>query len=110
MKTKNQIRTAAALAAVLAAQPICAADVTWDDDNANLLNLGMPNDATNHTVVNAVATGDVYSEFEKMIVNENLTTIRRPYRADSYILISAGKDGDFGTADDVFNFDKEVTE
>jgi hypothetical protein len=85
-------------------------DIYNYDDNANLLALGMPNDATPHTVVQAVSTGDVLSEFENMIVNENLTTIRRPYRADSYILISAGKDGDFGTADDVFNFDKEVTE
>jgi hypothetical protein len=37
-------------------------------------------------------------------------TLPLPYRADSFILISAGKDGDFGTADDVFNFDKEIIE
>jgi hypothetical protein len=79
------------------------------DDNFNLLNLGMPNDGVGFTVDNA-GTGDDYENFENMIVNENVQTIRRPYRADSYILISAGKDGDFGTADDVFNFDKEVTE
>ncbi|MHC5059550.1 MAG: type II secretion system protein [Planctomycetota bacterium] len=30
----------------------------------------------------------------------------RPYRADSYILLSAGPDGLYGTADDVFNFSK----
>lgn len=88
-----------------------AANVIYNfDDNATLLSLGMPNDGTNFTLVNALSTGDVYSEFENMIINGNVQTIRRPYRADSYILISAGKDGDFGTADDIFNFDKEVTE
>jgi type II secretory pathway pseudopilin PulG len=79
------------------------------EDNINLLGLGMPNDSTGHTVMDTTTYSE-YENFENMIVNENLTTIRRPYRADSYILISAGKDGDFGTADDVFNFDKEVTE
>ena len=29
----------------------------------------------------------------------------RPYKASSYILISAGYDGEYGTADDVYNFD-----
>jgi len=29
----------------------------------------------------------------------------RPYRADTYILISAGSDGEYGTPDDVSNFD-----
>ncbi len=32
-------------------------------------------------------------------------TFARPYRADSYILISAGWDGNYGTADDICNFD-----
>ena len=45
-----------------------------------------------------------------MIVNEQVQTIRRPYRADTYILVSAGKDGDFGTADDIFNFEKDIIE
>ncbi len=31
--------------------------------------------------------------------------IRVPYRAESYVLMSAGKDGLFGTADDVYNFE-----
>ena len=79
------------------------------EDNINLLSLGMPNDGTTFSVYTS-GTGDVLENFENMIVNENVQTIRRPYRADAYILISAGKDGDFGTADDVFNFDKEVTE
>ena len=71
----------------------------------------MPNDGpTSPFSVYTSGAGDEFLNFENMIVNENVQTIRRPYRADGYILISAGKDGDFGTADDVFNFDKEVTE
>lgn len=88
---------------------IYANDVYNYDDNVNLLNLGMPNDGTPFSVQTA-GTGDDYENFENMIVNENVQTIRRPYRAESFILISAGKDGDFGTADDIFNFDKETTE
>ena len=84
-------------------------DIYNYDDNVNLLALGMPNDGTPFAVQTA-GTGDVYENFENMIINENVQTIRRPYCADSLILISAGKDGDFGTADDVFNFDKEVTQ
>jgi hypothetical protein len=29
----------------------------------------------------------------------------RPFRADTFILISAGWDGEYGTADDICNFD-----
>jgi prepilin-type N-terminal cleavage/methylation domain-containing protein len=34
----------------------------------------------------------------------NATGIKRPYRPDSYILISAGADGLYGTQDDICNF------
>jgi competence protein ComGC len=33
------------------------------------------------------------------------TAAVRPYRADTYILISAGNDGEYGTPDDISNFD-----
>jgi type II secretory pathway pseudopilin PulG len=33
------------------------------------------------------------------------TAAIRPYRADTYILISAGSDGEYGTPDDICNFD-----
>jgi type II secretory pathway pseudopilin PulG len=50
-------------------------------------------------------------EFDAYIKNDDIpTTVAgfvRPYRAQSYILISAGKDGYYGTADDVTNFDKK---
>jgi len=32
-------------------------------------------------------------------------TVVRPFRADTYILISAGKDGLYGTKDDICNFE-----
>jgi hypothetical protein len=48
------------------------------------------------------------SLFYKETLNPNFATPpMRPYRADSFILLSAGPDGEYGTADDVFNFNKE---
>ena len=44
------------------------------------------------------------------IKNEQITTADRPYRADSYILISAGFDGEYGTSDDVCNFEWKYRE
>jgi hypothetical protein len=31
----------------------------------------------------------------------------RPWRADSYILLSAGNDGLYGTVDDIYNFQEK---
>lgn len=76
-------------------------------DNLAMLMLGMPGSGTAFTIQNAA---NPQVEFDSMIRNESVQSVSRPYRADSYILISAGKDGDFGTADDIFNFDKEVIE
>ena len=42
--------------------------------------------------------------FYDKITNPQIRPLRRPYNQDSYILISAGFDGVYGTADDVFNF------
>jgi prepilin-type N-terminal cleavage/methylation domain-containing protein len=86
-----------------------ADDIYNFDDNINLLDLGMPDDATQFSVDNGIG-GNSYEKFENMIINDQVQSIRRPYKADTYILISAGKDGDFGTADDIYNFDKGVTE
>ncbi len=38
-------------------------------------------------------------------MNDQIITPTRPYRADSFILISAGFDGEYGTADDICNFE-----
>ncbi|MHC4570422.1 MAG: hypothetical protein ACYTE3_32315, partial [Planctomycetota bacterium] len=42
--------------------------------------------------------------------NEKVLTAFRPYRADSYILISAGWDGEYGTPDDVCNYEWKYLE
>ncbi len=48
--------------------------------------------------------------FYVMTRNWQDNTISEPYRRDSYILISAGFDGLYGTADDICNFDWEYRE
>ncbi|MEN6307376.1 MAG: type II secretion system protein [Anaerohalosphaeraceae bacterium] len=48
--------------------------------------------------------------FYKRIANPNFppsaTSPQRPYRAQSFILLSAGADGTYGTSDDVYNIDE----
>ncbi|MHC4705757.1 MAG: type II secretion system protein [Planctomycetota bacterium] len=44
------------------------------------------------------------ASFAGLIQNESVDVTYRPNNADSYILISAGHDGEYGTADDLFNF------
>lgn len=45
--------------------------------------------------------------FYTQTTNPNFTSPPRPYRAESFILQSAGPDSLYGTSDDVFNFDQE---
>lgn len=47
-----------------------------------------------------------HSWFYQKTQNPNFTSPPRPYRAESFILHSAGPDGKFGTVDDLFNFDE----
>jgi hypothetical protein len=42
--------------------------------------------------------------FYKKTLDKSALPIERPHNKDSYILISAGWDGIYGTRDDVFNF------
>lgn len=81
-------------------------DIYYYRDNKNLLLLGAPDDGTLiHPIGDGV--GEDWEDFENMILNDEITMIKRPYRAGSYILISAGKDGRYGTADDITNFMKK---
>lgn len=48
-----------------------------------------------------------FAAFYDATANPNFTSPPRPYRAESFILHSAGPDGLYGTIDDVFNFDPE---
>ena len=80
-------------------------------DNELLLSLNAPEDnSILHPLYDTITD---LEDFDGIIGNqqvEQAAGIKTPYRADSYFLLSAGKDGLFGTADDVFNFDKEITE
>jgi type II secretory pathway pseudopilin PulG len=70
-------------------------------DNNQLVGLGKPWDpgGVAHTLFSDA------TKFYTSTRNAKIPTmIQRPYRADSYILISAGFDGEYGTPDDVFNF------
>lgn len=93
-------------------------DIYNYDDNRALVCLGTA-DVTpvKHELENLTGGGtNAYVNFERMILNRqvqqstitaaNPDGIFRPYRADSYILVSAGKDELYGTADDIFNFEK----
>jgi hypothetical protein len=44
--------------------------------------------------------------FYNRIANPNFTSPPRPYRATSFILLSAGPDGMYGSPDDVYNVDE----
>jgi type II secretory pathway pseudopilin PulG len=78
-------------------------------DNQSLVLLGKPWDPPSaggiaHRL--AVETGHPAGwRFYENTWNDQVTTTVRPYRSDTYILISAGNDGEYGTADDICNFD-----
>ncbi|MCK5173409.1 MAG: hypothetical protein KAR47_08460, partial [Planctomycetes bacterium] len=77
-------------------------------DNESILDLGIPEDtSTDHPLYENRGGADDWLMFDNMILNMQVTQIKRPYRADSYILISAGKDGMYGTPDDMYNFEKQ---
>jgi hypothetical protein len=66
-------------------------------DNHELVNLGRPDKTSTHSLANP-------ARFYRNTRNFMATTEIRPYRTDSYILISAGYDGEYGTADDICNY------
>ena len=46
--------------------------------------------------------------FQYFIMNTSVTARATPYKADSYILLSPGPDGIYGTSDDITNFQRSV--
>jgi len=70
-------------------------------DNEALLALGKPWEKGGQSK-HALADPEV---FYRNTRSHKIANPPRPYRASSYILISAGYDGEYGTADDVYNFD-----
>ena len=87
--------------------------IPWDDkgqiynylDNNQLVELGKPWNppptGSNHTLFTDP------TKFYASTWNEKVSAMARPYRVDSFILISAGFDGEYGTPDDVFNFEED---
>ena len=97
--------------------PLLTNDIYNFWDNANLLAIG---DADQGTLIPHPMRDGVtdQEDFEEIILNKQVQDatrtaafpegIKRPYRDSSFILISAGKDGLFGTSDDLYNFSGEV--
>jgi type II secretory pathway pseudopilin PulG len=72
-------------------------------DNADLVALGRPFD---NGAAHRLAEGSTAGErFYLNTKNIQVTTTTMPYNKDTYILISAGTDGEYGTSDDICNFD-----
>ncbi len=76
-------------------------------DNVSLFTLFKPWEDPGKQSRHSLATD---LRFYRNTRNNQITTVRRPYRTDSYILISAGFDGEYGTADDICNFDWKYRE
>jgi type II secretory pathway pseudopilin PulG len=81
-------------------------------DNQALINMGMPwianfahPLASGGTTIGGVNLNGIWpKKFYDITRDAKISTGDRPVRADSYILISAGFDGEYGTKDDIYNF------
>ncbi len=77
-------------------------------DNHALIGLGKPwEPAGQSTSAHKMADP---KRFYKHTQSDKITTTQRPFRADQYILISAGWDGEYGTADDICNYELRYKE
>ena len=73
-------------------------------DNSPIIFFGRLGDGAQHSWF---TVGDFYSDQPGGILDPKVTAITgvdRPYKPDSYILISAGPDGLYGNEDDITNF------
>jgi hypothetical protein len=84
-------------------------------DNQALIQMQMPwtNGIYVHRLADTGVTPDGFviggatdcpEEFYRIIRDKKVPSGDKSYRADSYILISAGFDGEYGTKDDIYNF------
>jgi type II secretory pathway pseudopilin PulG len=76
----------------------------WDDQD--LVALGKPWDPSygKHELDGTNPVLGV-ERFYRNTQSDKISTADRPFRPDTYILISAGWDGEYGTADDICNFE-----
>ncbi len=73
--------------------------------NSGIIAMSVPFQSTTTTHPLATdAADDSMDLFYSRIRNPNFANPPRPYRANSFLLHSAGPDGLYGTADDMFNF------
>jgi len=72
------------------------------DDNYDLIDLKSFADETDDRLLEY--DGEFFYSYAYKIIDPKVTAIPWPYRPDSYILISAGADGLYGTSDDICNF------
>lgn len=81
------------------------------NDNIDLLDLPIPHVSGTNNAHEIASTGTTPSgntanpfAFYDQIKDEQVVSSERPHHPDTYILMSAGYDGVYGTKDDVFNF------
>jgi len=88
--------------------PNCDTSIYDSIDNEQLIKLGtLKNQSVKHMFDPGYLDAGGYSGqvlFYKAIMDRKITSQTRPYNMTSYILISAGQDGIYGTRDDIYNF------
>ena len=82
-------------------------------DNQALVALGKPWEPassanSSHRLLTVNRRGTI--RFYLNTKNHKVTTASRPYRADTFVLISAGYDGEYGTPDDICNYEWKYRE
>lgn len=75
-------------------------------DNLELIGLGSVEELPQDVRTHPLSLNNPFGNFIQEIMDPKVSTTNRmwPYRPDSYILISAGADGLYGTEDDITNF------
>jgi prepilin-type N-terminal cleavage/methylation domain-containing protein len=104
---------AATTAPTLAFFPMCQYIYNVRDNQA-LIDMGMPWSpsivhplASGGTMDNGIAISTAWpwpKKFYDIIRDPKIDSGDKPYKAESYILISAGFDGQYGTSDDIYSF------
>lgn len=77
------------------------------NDNQAMFALGKPWEDPGRQSTHSLSNP---TRFYKNTRNDKISILRQPYKTDSYILISAGFDGEYGTADDICNFEWKYRE
>jgi prepilin-type N-terminal cleavage/methylation domain-containing protein len=88
--------------------PNAEGSIYVSSDNERLIYLGTVKDQAirhrfDHSTPALVPEGRWF--FYSTITNKQIVSQARPFNSDSYILMSAGADGIYGTRDDIYNFE-----